>query len=29
MTLNDRLVDLVDEGFDVAVRIGSLEESRA
>ena len=27
MAMNDRVVDLVDEGFDVAVRIGRLTES--
>ena len=25
--LNDRLVDLVDEGFDMAVRVGVLQDS--
>ncbi|MGA8262359.1 MAG: LysR family transcriptional regulator [Arenicellales bacterium] len=27
LTLNDRFVDIVSEGFDVAIRIGKLEES--
>ncbi|MDB5649604.1 MAG: LysR family transcriptional regulator, partial [Hyphomicrobiales bacterium] len=27
MTMNDRFVDLVDEGFDVAVRIGAMDDS--
>ena len=27
ITMNDRFVDLVDEGFDIALRIGALEDS--
>ncbi|MCE3263726.1 MAG: LysR family transcriptional regulator [Pseudoduganella sp.] len=27
LNLNDRMVDLVEEGFDIAVRIGTLEDS--
>ena len=27
LTMNDRFVDLVDEGFDVAVRVGKLDDS--
>jgi DNA-binding transcriptional LysR family regulator len=27
LTMNDRFVDLVDEGFDVAVRLGKLDDS--
>jgi DNA-binding transcriptional LysR family regulator len=27
VTMNDRFVDLVDEGFDVAVRIGTMDDS--
>jgi len=28
LSLTDRLVDLIDEGFDVAIRTGSLEDSQ-
>ncbi len=27
MSLNDRMIDMVEEGFDVAIRIGTLEDS--